>query len=148
MPPIESTPKLTAASATLNAPVSPAATAKRNSTMPVASLDEAFPSSSTIMRGGSRTRASTALAATASGGDTMAPSAKHAAHGRDGTAQCADDADQAVVNATAPIASCRMMRRLARKSRHTVKNALASSSGGRNSTMARSGSSRISGTPE
>ena len=54
---------------------------------------------------------STALAATASGGETMAPSAKHAAQGNAGTIQCATTPTTRVVNATAPTASCRMMRR-------------------------------------
>ena len=72
------------------------------------------------MRGGSRSLASTALAATASGGETMAPSAKHAAHGSPGTAQCATQPTTSVVNATAPTANCTITRRLSRKSRHTV----------------------------
>ena len=45
------------------------------------------------------------------------------------------------VNTTAPIASSRIGRRFALKSRQTVKNALDCSSGGRNSAIVRAGSS-------
>ncbi len=65
-----------------------AATAKRNSTRPVASLSRLSPSSRAIRQRGSTTRSSTAFTSTASGGDTTAPSAKHAAHGRSGTTRC------------------------------------------------------------
>lgn len=120
MPPAASSTKLPAASTQLNVPVMAAATAKRNNTIPVASLTRLSPSSSTTIRRGSRSPASTALAATASGGDTMAPSAKHAAQGKPGTTRCATTPTTSVVNATAPTASCTMIRRLARKSRQAV----------------------------
>jgi hypothetical protein len=61
------------------------------------------------------------LAATASGGDTMAPSAKQAAQGRAGATAWAINPTTRVVNSTAPSDSDRIGPRLARKSRQTVK---------------------------
>ncbi len=140
-------PKPNAARPASNVPVSAAATANRYSTSPEASLTRLSPSSSTVMRGGRDSPCSTALAATVSDGETIAPSAKHAAHGSDGSTQCATIPTPRVVKATAPTANCRMILKFARKSLHTVKYALDSKSGGRKSTSARSGSSSMSGTP-
>jgi hypothetical protein len=68
----------------LNVPVNPAAIAKRNNTKPVASLTRLSPSRSVVTRAGSGNPLRTAFAATASGGETMAPKAKQEAQGRDG----------------------------------------------------------------
>jgi hypothetical protein len=81
---------------------------QRNSTRPAASLSRLSPSSRTMMRRGSASRSSTARAATASGGDTTAPSAKHTAHGSVGATQCATRPTAQVVNATAPMANSRI----------------------------------------
>src|SRR5215469_4880630 len=118
----------------LNAPVIAAATAKRNRTRPAASLSRLSPSNSTISRRGNATRSNTAFAAIASGGETTAPSAKHAAHGRSGTIQRATKPTASVVNATAPIASSRIPPRFLRKSAQAVKQAPSISRGGRNKT--------------
>ena len=53
-------------------------------------------------RAGRRTRASTALAATASGGETIAPSVTQAAHGSEGISHRATNATTIVVKTTAP----------------------------------------------
>src|SRR5476651_2738314 len=85
MPPRPSRAKLAAACSMLNVPVSAAATAKRTRTRPAASLSKLSPSRIAISLRGSATRSSTALAAMASGGETIAPSAKQTAQGRPGT---------------------------------------------------------------
>ncbi len=146
-PPSASSAKRTTAPSKLNAPVSAAATAKRNSTRPAASLSRLSPSSSTISRRGSATRSSTALAATASGGETIAPSVKQAAHGSAGTAQCTATPTASVVNTTAPIASSMMPPRLRLNSSQTEKYAPSTSSGGRNTISTRSGSRLTGGRP-
>jgi hypothetical protein len=64
-----------------------------------------------------------AVAATASGGDTIAPSANAAAHGIPGTAPCATSATAQVVSSTSPVASSEIGRRLALKSRQLVSSA-------------------------
>ena len=104
MPPEASSTKLSNACAALKVPVTLAAMAKRNSTRPLASFSRLSPSSKVSKRRGSFTRCSTARADTASGGDTMAPSAAQAAHGKDGNSQCATTATTMVVNSTAPMA--------------------------------------------
>ncbi|CAJ4251949.1 Uncharacterised protein [Burkholderia pseudomallei] len=146
-PPTPSCAKRTTASPVLNAPVSAAATAKRNSTSPAASFRRLSPSSSTISRRGSATRSSTAFAATASGGDTIAPSAKHAAHGSPGATRCTATPTASVVNATAPIASIMMPPTLRLNSSHTEKYAPSINSGGRNTISTRSGSRLTGGSP-
>ncbi len=77
----------------------------------------------------------------------MAPSVKQAAHGSSGTTSFATQPTTRVVKATAPTASSKIGRSWARKSRQTVKNALACKSGGKNKTMTSSGSSSIAGVP-
>lgn len=105
------------------------------------------PSSTTTSRRGSFSRDSTAPAATASGGETIAPSAKQAAQGKPGASSFAAQATATVVNTTQPTACSRIGRRLARNSCQSVKKALDMSSGGRNSVSTRSGSSLSAGTP-
>jgi hypothetical protein len=76
-----------------------------------------------ITRRGTGRRCVTAVAATASGGETIAPSTNAAAHGRSGTIQCATAATAQVVNSTSPMASSEIGRRLALKSRQLVSSA-------------------------
>ncbi|MNT16025.1 hypothetical protein D3C72_1511100 [compost metagenome] len=104
-PPKASTAKLPRACVVLNAPVMAAATAKRKSTSPVASLSRLSPSNSISTRRGSLTCCSTARAETASGGETIAPNAAHAAHGNEGNSQCVTTATTKVVKSTAPTAN-------------------------------------------
>ncbi len=74
-----------------------------------------------MARCGIRSCRNTAPAATASGGDTIAPRATAAAQLMPGTAACATSATTAVVTSTSPIASSEIGRRFARKSRSEVK---------------------------
>ena len=69
------------------------------------------------MRCGGRSGRSTAVAATASGGATMAPSAIAAAQGRPGTSACATTATAAVVRPTATITRLTSGAQLSRRSR-------------------------------
>ena len=62
-----------------------------------------------------------AVAATASGGDTMAPRTNAAGQPRPGTIACAAAATPAVVARTSPTARSVMGRRFAWKSRSDVK---------------------------
>ncbi len=82
-----------------------------------------------------------AVAAAASGGATMAPSAIATAHGMSGRSQCASHATAAVVTPTATNTSIDTGSQLLRKSRSEVSNAASSSTGATNSASARSGSS-------
>jgi len=61
-----------------------------------------------------------AFAATASGGETIAPSAKQAGHANAGAKTCTVTATATVVNATAPSTSDRMLKTSRRKSDHAV----------------------------
>ena len=79
------------------------------------------PSSTVTMRLGRRKSFSTEVAATASGGATMAPSATAAAQGRSGTRSLAVTAMTEAVNSTAPSASSRIGRRLNRKAGQSVR---------------------------
>ena len=72
-----------------------------------------------------------AVAAIASGGETIAPSAKAAAQGSPGRIVCAIHAIAKVVTSTRPIAAMSMGRRFRRKSRHEVNNAAGYRSAGR-----------------
>lgn len=93
------------------------------------------------------TRSSTARAETASGGETMAPSAAQAAHGSDGIKRWTTIATITVVNSTAPMASdaipktCRFNRSTA------IDHAPSSKSGGRKITRTSSGLTEIVGSP-
>jgi hypothetical protein len=87
-----------------------------------------------------------AVAAAGSVGDTIAPSAKLTAHGSP-TTSWAMNPTAAVVASTSPIAFSEMTRASSRSARRSVKNAPAYSSGGRNTSRTRSGSSWISGIP-
>ena len=64
-----------------------------------------------------------AVAATASGGETMAPKAKAAAQGMSGIRNFSVAPTTSVVTITRPMASRPIWRRLALKSRHEVSSA-------------------------
>ncbi len=87
-----------------------------------------------------------ALAATASGGDTIAPSATAAGQLNPGMTKRATAATTAVVASTSPTASRVIGRRLARKSRSDVKYAADQRTGGKKIRKTRSGSRRTIGT--
>src|SRR5262245_28554295 len=91
------------------------------------------------MRRGTFKRWVTAVAATASGGDTIAPSTNATGQLIPGITACATHATAVVVTTTRPIASSAIGRVLAAKSRHDVNQAAANSSGGRNSSSTSSG---------
>ena len=92
-------------------------------------------------------RCSTAEAATASGGATMAPNATAAAQGRPGISSLATAAMNTAVNSTQPTASSRIGRRLERKARQSVRQALPISSGGSSVTEGRPGMKAITMPP-
>ena len=100
----------------------------------------------TIRRGIFR-RWVTAVAATASGGDTIAPSTNATGQLIPGISACATHATAVVVTTTRPMASSAIGRLLAAKSRHDVNQAAANSSGGRNSSSTSSGSMWTCGSP-
>jgi hypothetical protein len=81
------------------------------------------PSKTAIMRRGIFMRCSTAVAAMASGGETIAPRISAAAQGSLGINECATQATATVVVSTSPKACSAIGRRFRRKSRHDVKNA-------------------------
>lgn len=72
-------------------------------------------------RRGTFKRCKTAVAATASGGETMAPSTRATDQGKPGNRPRAVMATAPVVITTRPMARVEIGRRLARKSRHEVK---------------------------
>src|ERR1700726_31287 len=87
-----------------------------------------------------------AVAAVASGGATMAPSATAAAHGMSGCSRCATTATAAVVEPTAANTSVEIGNQLFRRSRSEVSKAASSNTGATNRASARSGSSVQDGT--
>ena len=91
------------------------------------------------MRSGMRKRASTAVVTAVSVGEMIAPNVNAAAHGISGNKILAAQPIANAVKNTRPTASSSIGRRLARKARHTVKNALACTSGGRNSASVQVG---------
>lgn len=90
------------------------------SSRPDASLTRLSPSSTATSRAGSGWRCRIAFAATASGGDTIAPSVKQAAHGSAGFTACTANATATVVNTTAPSASDAIDASSCRNSFHAV----------------------------
>ena len=75
------------------------------------------------MRRGAPMRRMTAVAATGSVGETIAPSANAAAHGSPATTAWATTATETVVTSTSPTASVEIGRKSARRSRSDWKNA-------------------------
>ena len=86
-----------------------------------ASLTRLSPSRIVTTRRGTPSRRKTEVAATASGGATIAPSAKAGAHCSEGTRVPTTRPTTAVVNSTSPMASRAMGRAFALKSRICVK---------------------------
>src|SRR5258706_3840140 len=82
-----------------------------------------------------------AVAAVASGGATIAPSATAAAHGMSGNSQWTSTATAAVVRPTAMSTSVETGSQLSLRSRTEVSYAASTSTGATNSASARSGSS-------
>src|SRR2546430_813957 len=111
------------------APVTVAPTARRYTRSALASLKRLSPSRITSSRLGGRSWRSTAVAAAASGGATMAPSAIAAAHGICGTRARATRATTTTVSATAPIARLATDRQFARRSRGEASKAASSKTG-------------------
>ncbi len=83
----------------------------------------------------------------ASGGDTIAPKAAQAGHGRPGTSMCATTATTRVVNSTAPMASDATPIVCRRSCANEINHAPSISSGGRKMTSTRAGSSAMTGKP-
>src|SRR5256885_620405 len=75
------------------------------------------------MRRGMLSRERIAVAATASGGDTIAPKTKAAAQGTSGISALSAARTTSVVASTRPMASSEMVRRFALKPRHEVSSA-------------------------
>ena len=98
-------------------------------------------------RCGTASRRITAVAAIASGGEMMAPSANAAAQGREGMAACATAATASIVMSTKPIARNRIGRRFRRKSRQDVNRAVGYNSSGRKKKKTTSGSNVTLGSP-
>src|SRR5262249_43694212 len=99
------------------------------------------------MRWGGRSCRSTASAAAASGGETMAPSAIAAGHGIAGTSRRATRATAAVVTMTLTTARLVTAIQLSLRSRGDASEAAASSTGATNRARARSGSIENLGVP-
>jgi len=87
----------------------------------MASLTRLSPSSTTSKRLGTPKRWKIAVAATASVGETIAPSTKHAGHDNGmaapAVAQCATTATAPVVTSTRPVANSTIADKFARNSR-------------------------------
>ena len=94
-----------------------------------------------------RNRLNTAVAATASGGETIAPSANATAHGACGTSHLNATPTASVVVATKPMANSRIGRRNRRKSRHDVARAAGYSTAGSTMASTNCGSSPSPGQP-
>src|SRR5438552_15531532 len=100
-----------------------------------------------MIRRGTFRRCMTEVDATASGGEMIAPTTNAVVQRMPGTTACATHATAVVVTTTRPMASSKMGRRLAEKSRHEVNQAAENKIGGRNSSSTSSGASRIGGKP-
>jgi hypothetical protein len=115
-----------------------AAIAVRNATSAVASLTRLSPSRTVTTRRGIPIRRAIAVAATASGGATTAPSAKAGAHPI-GSSHHASAATPTVVNTTSPTDNRPIGRRFCPKSISEVRRAAAYSSGGSSPISTNSG---------
>ena len=100
-------------------PVPTASTAKLKSISAVASLTRPSPSSTVKIRLGTESRRAIAMGATASGGETTAPSTNATAHGQC-SSQCVAAATAVAVNSTQPTASSMMARRFFLKPRQLM----------------------------
>ncbi len=145
------TTKLTAASPRSSVPA-PAAvptaamTASRYTVRAVASFTRLSPSKMITSRRGRFRRRAIDVAAIASGGETMAPSASAIGQPSSGTRAIATTATAIVVVITSPTASRRIGRMLRHRSRTERKNAPEKRIGGRKTVSTVSGSSSTFGT--
>ena len=121
IPPTEAIRKVDPASTIENPPTVAAITANRYATNAVASFRRLSPSRIVTIRRGTPSRWNTALDATASGGETIAPSVSATAQAMSGTSSLATAPTRNVVNRTRPTASRRIARRFLRRSRIDVK---------------------------
>ena len=126
---------------------SAAADAARYAVSEVASLMRLSPSRIVTIRRGTPSRWKIDVAATASGGATIAPRVSAAARPMPGIMAFATRPTASVVNSTRPTARRRIGRAFARKSRIGVKYAAANRMGGRNRAKTRSGWSSMRGRP-
>ena len=126
-------------------PNTTAATATRYRIRADASLTRLSPSRIVMTRRGTPRRRSTDVAATASGGATIAPNANAGAHWSSSTSRPATSPTASVVNSTSPIASWPMARTFALKSRIGVVYADPNRIGGRNKRKTSSGGSSMVG---
>lgn len=122
-----------------------AALAVRRATSAVASLNSDSASSRVTVRRGIPIRRATAVAATASGGATTAPSATATANGT-GSSHHTTAATANVLNSTNPADNRAMVPISARKSTSEVRSAAVYSSGGSNPSSTISGSRCTCGT--
>src|SRR3954466_488500 len=99
------------------------------------------------MRCGGRTCCNTAIAATASGGATTAPSATAADHGTSGISARVTTATAMVVSPTAKMTRPATWRQLSLRSRNDVSYAASSSTGATNNASASSGGTVNDGAP-
>src|SRR5215207_8756133 len=113
----------------------------------LASLKRLSPSRITSRRCGGRSCLSTVVAAAASGGATMAPSATAAPQGISGTSALTTSATTTMVSATAPRARLATARQFARRSRGEASKAASKRTGATKSASASSGSSTSVGMP-
>ena len=123
MPPAATSTNWPVACTSENVPVSAATTANRYRTRPEASFTRLSPSIRVTIRRGTFMRDMIAVAATASGGETMAPNANATAQGSSGTSHLSVAATATVVAMTRPTARSEIEPRFARKSRQDVKSA-------------------------
>jgi len=120
-PPPAAMKKSSTVSLKMNVPLTAAITAARYRMSAVASFTRLSPSRIVTTRCGRPNRFATAVAETASGGETIAPKAMAPAQPNPGRQMCATTATAAVVANTRPTASRVIGRRFERKSRHEVK---------------------------
>ncbi len=124
-----------------------AAIAVRSSTSAVASLTRPSPSSTVTIRAGMPSRLPTAVAATASGGETTAPTAMAAASPISGTSQCRKKPTTTAETMTRTTASAEIAVKFRRKSPAGTVIAAEYRIGGRMMNRIRCGSSTSSGAP-
>ena len=146
-PPTAATKNPTRASERTKLPVTTASTAARYATRADASLKRDSPSMRVTTTRGAPSRRKTLVAASASVGATIAPSAKAPPQPRSGTIACATTATHTIVKTTRPIERRAIGTRFARRSRLGVATAALKSNGGRKTSSTSSGSSAIVGRP-
>ncbi|MNT17717.1 hypothetical protein D3C72_1528890 [compost metagenome] len=123
-----------------NVPVAAAATAKRNATRPLASLNNASPSKMAIMRRGMWTRREIASTATGSVGETMAAMANATGKGTSGIIQWIRYPTPITVRNTKPNANCRMDEDSRSTASLDTRQPSKNNKGGRNNKKKMSGS--------